>query len=181
MRNIRSGLLSLLLAISTVATYSQQSVSLKTGVFNSKPLQAEALQGVGNRYLFYQADRVLTTNEREVLKQKGIEILYALKDNLYWVRVSRKDEEPEPGNLFELPVAYKLGVDIHDRSNANRFRLSVAPGLTEEEILNRSLQHQMILTDTRALAFGFVDVDISLAHLDSILAIPWVSYISALP
>ena len=87
-------------------------------------------QGNATQYLFYQVDHVLTATEKENLKQQGIEILYALHNYIYWVRVSKPLNDDVTRNFFDLSPAYKVATDMTDRSQSGRFRLTIAPGMS---------------------------------------------------
>ncbi len=160
---------------------SQPTVSFRTGEFPLIPRTSQARSSAEAQYLFYKADQVLSFTERKALYDQGIQILYALQDHLYWVRVTQSLEEEYNSRLFDLPPSYKLGIDPADRSLANRFRLTVAKGLTKEEMETWTRQTRGRILDTRGLPFGLMDVEIPPASLDALIETSWIAFIQAIP
>ena len=152
------GWFALILIIITTS-FGQQAVSFKTGNFSLLPPVQDTRQSSGTQYLFFQADHVQSPEEKEDLGVNGIRILYALHNNLYWVRVSKVQDERIARRLFDIDPNYKVGIDINDRSETNRYRLSIAPNLRSEELIEWAGQNEITLLDTRASAYGFIDVD----------------------
>ena len=178
---IRPLLLSLIVLCTSTSIFSQRSVSFKTGTFPTLPYTQDLRYSHTTQYIFYQADHVLTTVEKEELNQQGIEILYALHNHIYWVRVRKPLKDELARNFFDLNPAYKVAVDPMDRSHSERFRLSLAPGLQLEEINAWASLNQIILLDTRVFAYGLIDVQASAESFDKIKNTPWISYIGPLP
>ncbi len=173
--------LSLLFLWSSSSLLAQQSVSFKTGNFILSPVSETPRQAGTEQYLFYQADHTLTTEERKALEQRGMDILYALHKHLYWVRVSRTQEEGITSQLFDIDPAYKVGIDLDDRSAGNQYRLSIAPGLKQEEIVAWAALNEVTLLDTRAYAYGFIDAEVQSAYIERIRMTPWISFIGRIP
>ena len=170
-----------LIMISSIASFCQQSVSFKTGNFTLLPAVRDARQAAETEYLFYQPDHVLSPDEITTLESNGISILYALHDLLYWVRVSTVPGQPIARNLFDINPAYKVGIEINDRSQAQQFRLSIAPGMKMDEIYQWADQHEISLLDTRAAPFGFIDVDVPGRSIEEVIQTPWIAFIGSIP
>ncbi|HSF89378.1 MAG TPA: S8 family serine peptidase, partial [Saprospiraceae bacterium] len=168
------------LCIST-SIYSQRSISFKTGNFPLLPPRQDVRQGNSTQYLFYQADHVLTTNEKEILKQQGIEILYALHDHIYWVRVTKSLNDEMARNFFDLNPAYKVATDMTDRSQSGRLRLSIAPGMSKAIIEAWAIENEITLLDSRAYVYGLIDVQASESSIERLINTPWISFIGRLP
>ena len=171
---LRPILLSLIALCISTSIYSQRSISFKTGNFPILPPRQDVRQGNATQYLFYQADHVLTTTEKGNLKQQGIEILYALHDHLYWVRVSKPMNDDVARNFFDLSPAYKVANDITDRSQSGRLRLTIAPGMSDAVIKAWALENEIILLDTRAYQYGMIDVQASERSIERLISTPWI-------
>ncbi len=178
---IRLYLLPLVLLSGLATISSQQTVTFKTGQFAVLLLPEETRQSIPPQYLFFDADHLLTTAEREDLKQKGMDILYALQDHVYWVRVRKDQDESIARRFFNLNAVYKLGINVDDRSYSNRFRLSIAPGMSKEEIMDWALQHEIKIIDSRAAEYGFIDVEVQESYIEETRNTPWISFIGAIP
>ena len=161
--------------------HAQQPVTFKTGTFTPKPLRATERTATYPQYHFYNAGHVLTTAERESLKNEGIEILYALHSNLYWVKVLYAQPTNTERNLFDIPTAYKWDTNLQDRSADQRYRITIAPSLSIEELQLWATQNNIRLLDTRATTFGFIDVDIDEKNPAILSSTPWIAYIGAIP
>src|SRR6187431_1861363 len=159
----------------------QEEVTFKTGKFSLTPLSQETRQSTVNQYLFYQADHALTAEEKASLEASGIQILYALHQNLYWVRVTKDQQSPVAKNLFEIDPDFKIGTDISDRSQSNSYRLSIAPGMGLEEINSWADQHKITVLDTRAASFGFIDAEVPGQTIQQVINTPWIAFIGAVP
>ena len=171
---LRPILLSLIALCISTSIYSQRSISFKTGNFPVLPPRQDVRQSNATQYLFYQADHVLTTTEKGNLKQQGIEILYALHDHLYWVRVSKPMNDDVARNFFDLSPAYKVANDITDRSQSGRLRLTIAPGMSDAVIKAWALENEIILLDTRAYQYGMIDVQASERSIERLISTPWI-------
>ena len=169
-----------LILISSTSSFCQQSVSFKTGNFPLLPISSDARQTSETQYVFYQPDHTLSSEEKESLEVSGITILFALHDHLYWVRVTRMPEQLVARNLFDINPAYKIGMDIQDRSQTNRFRLSIASGMKLEEIQKWADQHEIILLDTRAATFGFIDAEVPGGSIEEVIQTPWIVFIGTI-
>ena len=176
----RYGWIALLLINSTIS-FCQQTVSFKTGNYTLQPYVEDVSRNSAPQYLFYQADHALSQDEKAILQSNGISLLYALHDHLYWVRVSKTPSATFTRNLFEINPSYKVGIDINDRSEANRFRLSIAPGMNMEEISVWAEQNEITLLDTRAAVFGFIDAEIPARSTELVIQTPWIAYIGNIP
>jgi hypothetical protein len=60
---------------------------------------------------------------------------------------------------------YKTSLDPDARSISNRFRISVAFGLSIDEVNQWSIQNNISILDHRALRYGMIDVEIPQAVL----------------
>lgn len=159
----------------------QQTIFFKTGNFLLLPIDQSARQVTPTQYLFYQADHVLTLDERNELSQAGLEILYALHNHLYWVRVTKAQGEIVAGRLFNINPDYKVGIDLSARSNDNRYRLTIAPGMTQDELIAWAELNQINILDTRMYAYGFIDVEVQEGSAEILRNTPWVSFIGSIP
>jgi len=174
-------LLSLIALCISSSIYSQRSVSFRTGIFPVLPPRQDVRLSNATQYIFYQADHVLTTTEKGNLKQQGIEILYALHDHIYWVRVSKPMNDDVARNFFDLSPAYKVANDITDRSQSGRLRLTIAPGMSDAVIKAWALENEIILLDTRAYQYGMIDVQASERSIERLINTPWISFIGTPP
>ncbi|MBK9104762.1 MAG: S8 family serine peptidase [Saprospiraceae bacterium] len=159
----------------------QQNISFKTGDYMLIPIKGGVRQSNSIQYLFYQADHVLSFEERNKLKKEGTEILYALHNHLYWVRVTKAQDEISSAKLFNINPAYKLGVDLSSRSSDNRYRLTIAPGMQRDELNAWAALNQIKVLDTRMYAYGFIDVEAQDGTSDILVNTPWVSFIGSIP
>ncbi len=173
--------LCFLLGSAGMTGFSQQVLHLKTGSFPLLPVASADRQQPATRYLFYRPGHLLSTSERENLKQKGIEVLYALHENTYWVRVTSAQDATTQRSLFDLNPEYKTTLDPDARSAASRFRISVAPGLDQDEVNQWAIQNHIILLDQRTLKYGMMDVEIPRGGFDQLIHTPWISFISTIP
>lgn len=169
-----------LVAIS-FAAFGQQVLELKTGTFPIQPASYDERQVAAIQYLFYRPGHLLSSIERETLKQQGIEVLYALHQGTYWVRVSAPQNEFIQRNLFDITPEYKTTLDPDTRSNSNQYRVSIAPGLSLDEVNKWATNNQIIILDSRVLRYGLLDVEISSASFNTLLQTPWISFISTIP
>jgi hypothetical protein len=160
---------------------SQQALELKTGTFSMLPVNANERQANDKQYLFYRPGHLLTSAERIELKQAGLEVLYALHQFTYWVRITTAQNETIQRNLFDVNPLYKTTRGPDSRSNSNRYRISVAPGLAVEEVNAWAIENRFIILDNRALRYGLLDVEIPAASFNALLQTPWISFISTIP
>lgn len=160
---------------------AQPSVTFKTGVFNLLPIQTDARSSIQTRYHFYRSDHVLSTSERQILRTQGMEILYPLHNHLYWVRITKTLPQEVGSNLFDLDPAYKVGIDLQDRSSDHGYRLTVPQGMKEDVLRDWAGSLQIQLLDLRGLPFGFVDVRADEASIASVRETPWVCFIGQIP
>ncbi len=170
-----------LLFLSCYLATGQRSLQLKTGTF---PLLAPDIQNRNpstTQYLFYATDHVLTNAEKVNLSKSGIEILYALKENIYWVRVQNPQEASISIRLFDLDADYKTNISIDERTPVQKLRLSIAPGLDLYEILEWAELNEIRILDKRAIAFGLLDVEIKSSSFENVKSTPWISYIESIP
>ena len=170
-----------LMLISSTASFCQLSVSFKTGNYPLLPISSDARHTAETQYRFYQTDHTLSFEEIESLKVNGITILYALHNHLYWVRVTRIPEESVVRHLFDINPAYKISIEINDRSQTHRLRLSIAPGMKPEEIQEWADQQEIKLLDTRAAAFGFIDAEVPGVAIEQVIQTQWISFIGSIP
>lgn len=178
--NRHASILLFLLLVSCSIASGQRSLILKTGTF---PLRTDTLSRghAKPQYLFYEAGHIISESDRADLLKKGVEVLYALRDNVYWVRITNTIDQNISRRLFTADVHYKLGITIEERSAISQLRVSVAPGIKEEEVIAWSIDNNIKLDDIRALAFGFVDVTIAENGISVLLNTPWVSFIEERP
>ncbi|MEO7925798.1 MAG: S8 family serine peptidase, partial [Saprospiraceae bacterium] len=134
-----------------------------------------------SQYLFYTADHVMSKSERESLKSNGIEILYALKDHLYWVRIKGIINDAYLKYLWQLDPDYKKGFSTQERSSFYNWRITIAPGIPLSEIKNWAEANHLNLLDTRAFQFGFIDVEVPDAVKEKVISTPWISFIENIP
>jgi hypothetical protein len=170
-----------LIMISSTVSFCQISVSFKTGNFPLLPISRDERQTEETQYHFYQTDHTLSSEEKASLESKGIAILYALHNHLYWVRVTSVPEEPVARNLFDINPEYKVGIETNDRSLAQRFRVSIDPGMNLEEIFKWADRHEILLLDTRAASYGFIDADVPGQSIGQVIQTPWIAFMSAIP
>lgn len=176
---LRNGIIFFFFLLSCFVATGQKYLDLKTGTF---PLYSPANSQRSfekPHYFFYSSDHVLSNEEKIKLEKEGVEILYALKGNVYWVRV--KSEQRDFKNLSETDNRYKQNISIDFRSPTLRLRLSIAPGLQSTQIMEWSSANHFKLIDIRALSFGLIDVEIQSSSFDLVLNTPWVSYIESVP
>lgn len=174
-------ILSSLLLLCCQSATCQRLLHLKTGTFplltqDFNPRNTEATQ-----YLFYETDHILSDGEKETLSKSGMDILYALKGNVYWVRTRQNQDDQISRNLYDLNPNYKLGYLSEDRSSIQKLRISIAPGLVPSEILKWADLNDITLLDIRAIAFGLIDVEIKSSSFETILNTPWISFIDIIP
>ena len=114
---------------------SQDILTLTTGDFPLRPISVSSRSQMSDSYLIYSPGHLLSTTERELLQRKGLTILYALKQNRYWVKM-RNSAIPEfLPSLADLPPTYKLSPQLYSRAASNQFRISVAFTMSKEEVL----------------------------------------------
>src|SRR5688572_629057 len=160
---------------------TQRSLDLKTGHFALMEDTLHLRDQDSIQYLFYTAGRVLTNVEKANLSATGVEVLYALQQNVYWVRVNGEQPDDINARLFNMQPAYKNAVAIDDRSPQQRLRLSIAPGLSIREIINWAELNQIRLIDTRGHSFGLIDVEILTSDFQKVIHTPWISFIENIP
>src|SRR6187551_154510 len=181
MRWTRQWILVALLGMTGISATSQATLNLKTGSFPLLPAAKADRQPTFPQYLFYRPGHLLATVERNDLQQKGIEILYALHDHTYWVRVAKSQEETIGRNLFDINPEYKTSLDPDTRSNSKQYRISVAPGLPIDELNQWANQNNISILDQRALRYGMIDVEIPNGSFEALIHTPWISFISNIP
>ncbi len=160
---------------------SQNSVTFKTGTFPLLKTEFHTRSSGENEYLFFKADHVLSLSEKEILLKNRIEILYALHQHIYWVRIKATTDNTFSKYLFDVNPDYKIGITTENRSASDKLRLSIAPGIKQEEILEWAINNNVTLLDMRALIFGFIDVEVQDGVNKNIINTPWISYIEAIP
>src|SRR4029079_6193646 len=108
------------------------------------------------------------------LRDKGIEILYALKENIYWVRVKGLTDDNFLKYLFDINPEYKKARSLSSRTDTHKLRLSIAPGMSLTEIEKWAEENNFSLLDLRAMKFGFIDVDSGGQNIEKIISTPWI-------
>jgi hypothetical protein len=164
--------------LNSFALSAQHHIRFKTGNFDARPIDTSARVGTA-QYLFFQSDHVLDLDEKAHMRRAGMEVLYALQDHVYWVRVSPEAVKMFSGSLFDVDRNYKKDPELPDRSASHLYRLSVAPGLPIEEVNAWASAHQISLLETRLLTYGSIDVFAS--SVDVLLQTPWICYIGQIP
>ncbi|MEO5905754.1 MAG: hypothetical protein ABIQ11_03455, partial [Saprospiraceae bacterium] len=177
----RLSIVSLLFIFWCSAASAQSFLEFKTGVFSTNPFDASNRPAAGDQYVFYSSDHVLSRQERDDLQKDGIEILYALKQNVYWVRIKGTPPTTITRNLFTIDPAYKSAISFDNRSSSLRVRASIAPGFSLSEIEAWALKENVILLDTRAAKFGFIDIQVIASSYQVVLNTPWISFIEEIP
>lgn len=160
---------------------SQEAIILKTGTFPITRIPQDSRSLDFPQFLFYRTDHTLTGEEIQTLKESGVEILYALRENLYWIRLNNLPPVRVIEKLFEIDEAYKVGVTIDRRSPIQQLRISIAPGLTMREIEGWAAANDFVLLDIRGVPFGLIDIQIHSQSLTNVIQTPWVSYIEPIP
>jgi hypothetical protein len=181
MSRTRCYTLCALLGIVCVSGFSQQVLQLKTGSFPLLTAVIADRQQPVMQYLFYRPGYLLSTSDRNDLRQKGIEVLYALHDNTYWVRVKSPQDQATQRSLFDINPEYKTSLDPNTRSTSNQFRVSVAPGLSIDELNQWANQNNFTILDQRALRYGMIDVEIPRGGFNVLMHTPWISFINTIP
>ncbi|MEP6647839.1 MAG: S8 family serine peptidase, partial [Saprospiraceae bacterium] len=101
---------------------AQKAVTFKTGTFSLDHVNAIERSDDHSIYLFYSTDHILSTLERKSLDENGIEILYTLHDNIYWVRIKGEVNKTYLKYLFQIDPSYKIGQQAFDRDTVRSQR-----------------------------------------------------------
>lgn len=156
-------------------------ISFKTGTFTTQPLDPSAREAAYPQYHFYTAGHILTYSERQSLQRQGIEVLYALHEQMYWVRIRNRQPIDIERQLFDVPDAYKWDANVSERSSEQQFRITIAPGLSDDLLLNWAKDNNIKVLETRAARFGCIDVDVSGSDAAVLTSTPWIAYIGQIP
>ncbi|MEP6794729.1 MAG: hypothetical protein ABJB16_10415, partial [Saprospiraceae bacterium] len=178
---IRAFIFSFLPVICCLPAGAQQTVTFKTGTFPLVTTTVLSRSSTQPEYHFFNADHVLSSGERKSLNQKGIEILYALQDHIYWVRIKGITDDYYLKYLFDINPDYKNAIPFSIRSEINNLRLTVAPGMSLSEIERWASDDNIALLDKRALQFGFIDIEVRQIDMRKIINTPWIAYIEPIP
>ncbi len=171
---------SLLIACCQLAL-GQKSLNFKTGNFPLLTPSAPSRSSEKPQYLFYSSDHILSNAEKDLLSASGVDILYALKENVYWVRVKGVQENSISTRLFDLHPNYKTSIAIDERSPLHKLRLSIAPDMMPFEIEGWAVRNSITLLDRRAMTFGFIDAEVPAENFEHVINTPWISFIEAIP
>ncbi|MGB3078668.1 MAG: S8 family serine peptidase, partial [Saprospiraceae bacterium] len=178
---IRAFIFSFISFICCQPSVAQQAVTFKTGTFPVLTTTASSRSSTQAEYHFFAADHVLTPGEREALRLQGIEILYALQDHIYWVRIKGLTNDNYLKYFFDLSPEYKNTITFSERSDFNKLRLTIAPGMALSEIESWAAENTISLLDLRAMNFGFIDVEVRGSGMEKVINTPWIAYIQSIP
>ncbi|HZV69793.1 MAG TPA: S8 family serine peptidase [Saprospiraceae bacterium] len=178
--HVRHGLLfSSLFVLCCHVVTAQQNITLKTGTFPLLKTSSSSRVSNQDEYHFFKVDHTLLPQERLLLKQKGIEILYALHDHIYWVKIKGITDEHYSQYIFDINPLYKNA--ISGRGEVNKLRVTIAPGMSLPVIKKWAGDNSVSLLDTRALQFGFMDVELEDYSIAKLINTPWISFIEPIP
>ena len=100
---------------------------------------------------------------------------------MYWVKVLSNVDPIASTRLFDIDENYKLSINIDSREEVHHLRISVAPGMTLEEVMEWVNEFEITLLDVRPLSFGMLDIKVNSSSVDDVISTQWISFIENIP
>jgi hypothetical protein len=175
------GLLLFSLAFLYFDGIGQDYLQLRTGSFEVIPVTVSKREDQPIHYLFYKSPQPVSAAQRDSFIQQGLNIIYALPGNIYWVKADNALIRKSPDDFFTIDPVYKIGTQRDTRESMHHLRLSLPPDMSMDVINNWVSQYQVVLIDTRALPFGLMDVIIPSQYWEALVNTPWITFIESIP